>query len=352
MAARTSHITVPDRHHEDRQQGLERDDSTVERREQDHQRARGPRIFRSLESSPPDPEDAPSLPCFPLSSRRTPSIEPQRTMVHSLSNRYAQLAQCESVKRSLYLASAIGIVSLVATCVVLLPWKILYTQGHWVAFAFLAGSSFVWSAMPIAALSYADQRKSLQGVLGFLSFTAVGAAILMIFLQYQLVTRKDEQRDHCLDKNPENTSEWCSARIHALTIALPIVLSFLPVSSLISLSLLRTDISRLPSSSSSSASNPYATLNPLEDDLPPNWDVPPDRYAPDSSASDDDDVDDDDGSSDGGRSRRAYDSNRYRKRETVGSWYELGKKTRPETSRPLRDGGIRQARDDTKRIGS
>jgi len=66
--------------------------------------------------------------------------------------------------------------------------------------------------------------------------------------------------------------------------------------------------------SSNLSNHLYSNLNPSFSDLPPNWNVPPERLAPDSSASDESD-DERDRLRGKGRGDGAGDA-----------WYEMGKR--------------------------
>lgn len=136
------------------------------------------------------------------------------------------------------------------------------------------------------------------------------------------------------------TERTCTSRIGSITIAFACVRSrtnlvdieadrrlrlvhqvvfLLPVLSIPLLYLLFRHISHL------SPSHLYSNLDNPED-LPPNWHVRPETFAPDSSASDDDD----DGSNnkDKGKRSHARDGSLKPVERTGDAWFELGKRDR------------------------
>ncbi|GAA5981591.1 hypothetical protein JCM5350_008035 [Sporobolomyces pararoseus] len=187
--------------------------------------------------------------------------------METLSTRAERLTVKSQVKRLFYLCSLLGLVSLVGVCVVILPWHFLITQGQWVAFVFLAIIGFCWMA----------------------SVAAMG------------------QLELDLPQTVKKVSTMLT------------VVFLLPVLSIPLLYLLFRQTSIL------SISHLYSNLdNPSCSDLPPDWNVQPQSYAPDSSASDDSDEDDD---RRGLRGENRLSSPRGDRNDGTGDdWFELGKR--------------------------
>ncbi|GAA5967412.1 hypothetical protein JCM3765_001867 [Sporobolomyces pararoseus] len=242
--------------------------------------------------------------------------------METLSTRAERLTIKSQVKRLFYLCALLGLVSLVGVCVVILPWHILITQGQWVAFVFLAIVGFCWMAS-VAAMGQLelDLPQTVKNVSGMLTVVMLAQIALGLFLEYEFVTKKSQHIENCLSLDPTNTSAFCKQRIESIIIAFPFVVFLLPVLSIPLLYLLFRQTSIL------SISHLYSNLdNPSSSDLPPNWNVQPKSYAPDSSASDD--SDDDEGKSlRGGRRMPSATRNKNAANDGAGdAWFELGKR--------------------------
>jgi hypothetical protein len=105
----------------------------------------------------------------------------------TLADRRAQAAALARTTRLLYGSAAVGLVSLVGICAVVLrafrlvlsnildvdavptAWRMASTQGQWVAFALLAASSFGWLCTPITVIgSLQDGRTTRLSWFGLL----------------------------------------------------------------------------------------------------------------------------------------------------------------------------------------
>ncbi|GAA6017433.1 hypothetical protein JCM11491_006656 [Sporobolomyces phaffii] len=297
-------------------------------------------------------------------------------MIETLSIRAQRLATQTSTKRLFYLCSLLGLISLVGVCVVVLPWNVLYTRGQWVAFSFLALIAFCWlgsvAAMGRLELDLPRTVKAMAWLLTVSSipFTIVrpctdlevrcsslpsdklpsGSSSSITSLRTELLRYitgaqvpafgsrspghrlDDPAKIHSLQLDSTLTPAYCEHRLEAIIIAFPIIVFLLPVLSVPLLYLLFRQ-SRLLSTS-----HLYSNLGgDTSSDLPPNWDVRPETFAPDSSASDDD-VDE------------RYDRQHERKQvqlhgrgtspglrsqgpdEAGRAWFELGKHQRDDSS--------------------
>ncbi|GAA5826923.1 hypothetical protein JCM5353_004767 [Sporobolomyces roseus] len=149
--------------------------------------------------------------------------------------------------------------------------------------------------------------RTVKSMAWMLTFVTLVQIALGLFLEYQFVTKKSEGLLHCLTVDATFTDESCTSRLDAIVIAFPIIVFLLPVLSIPLLYLLFRHSSNL-------SNHLYSNLNPSFSDLPPNWNVPPERLAPDSSASDESD-DERDRLRGKGRGDGAGDA-----------WYEMGKR--------------------------
>ncbi|GAA5834658.1 hypothetical protein JCM3766R1_003632 [Sporobolomyces carnicolor] len=240
--------------------------------------------------------------------------------METLPSRTQRLSTQTSATRLFCLCSIVGLVSLVGVCVVVLPWHVLFTQGQWVAFAFIAIVSFCWLGS-IAAVGQLqlDLERTVKSLTWMLTLLSLAQVALGLFLEHQLVTRKTEFVENCTSLETAYTERTCTSRIGSITIAFACVVFLLPVLSIPLLYLLFRHISHL------SPSHLYSNLDNPED-LPPNWHVRPETFAPDSSASDDDD----DGSNnkDKGKRSHARDGSLKPVERTGDAWFELGKRDR------------------------
>ncbi|GAA5873867.1 hypothetical protein JCM16303_002615 [Sporobolomyces ruberrimus] len=236
--------------------------------------------------------------------------------METLSTRAQRLATQTSTKRLFYLCGLLGLTSLIGVCVVILPWNILYTQGQWVAFAFIAIIGFCWISS-LAAISRLE--KDLPGTVKrmayMLSFVTLAQIAIGIFLEYQLATRKPEQIRYCLSQDETYTSGFCEHRLESIIIAFPIIVFLLPILSIPLLYLLFRQSSLL------STSHLYSNLVDDPTDLPPNWNVQPETFAPDSSEDEEGlEYRDDERLGSGGSGQ---DKGKGKGRD---SWYEMGKR--------------------------
>ncbi|GAA5986160.1 hypothetical protein JCM11641_004731 [Rhodosporidiobolus odoratus] len=219
----------------------------------------------------------------------------------TLSTRHEQLSTMSRTKRLFYLSSMLGLVSLVAICVTVLPWDVLKTQGQIVAFALQALGAFCWLTLSIAAVSSLQIRRRMQSAWWMLLISAVVHAAMTAYFEVYLVDQKRKLLDACTASDLELTI--CTTRISSLLITVPIAGAILPFFAIPLLILLYVSFAHLPQ-------NPRYDSLMDDDEVPPGWHTPPKEFAPDSSASEsEDDMADPLGVRAAGR-----------------GWYEMGKR--------------------------
>ncbi|GAA5933344.1 uncharacterized protein JCM15063_001289 [Sporobolomyces koalae] len=242
-------------------------------------------------------------------------------MLETLSTRMDRLSTETVVQRILYSCALLGLVSLVGVCVTILPWHILASRTEWISFVLLAAAAFSWLGS-IAAMGQLrlDLPKTVKRTSWLLASAALVQVALGILLEYGFLSSKTERIYECRSLDQASTDISCRDRINLLTIAFPIVVAILPVSSIPVLYLLFKQLSRAQGSS-----HLYLNLGLSRDDVPPGWDVQPQSFAPDSSASDSED----DGAHANKTPRQGDRLSSPKRTQTDGardSWFELGKR--------------------------